>query len=272
MKIKYPQKFYSYRYNRNNKISCCRYVINNKGMGDRKKFAIKNTYTTHYSHVNLNNNEFSIVSIEEDNFPPEYFFFSEYLTDIINPEEIWGKGLFLLNLYNGAVNIDLFNNEWDSNVKFTRLDNWVTNENLTPFSTENILPINPFPENLQTENESKEMLKRTNFITYSSFLAKSESDVLSLLLLAGNDLDWVTLYAIYDTLKYYSQDFDKLISICGYSKNDIKAFTGTANNFGLLGINSRHGEMGWSQPKITKSLFDSKKMILEMAKIYIESK
>ncbi|MEQ8715195.1 MAG: hypothetical protein RIC80_19395 [Cyclobacteriaceae bacterium] len=241
-------------------------------MGDRKIFAISNTYAIHYSHEYLNSEEFSIVSIEDDDFPPEYFFFSDYLTDIDNPEEIWGKGLFLLSLYNGAVNINLFHKEWDSQVKFTRLHNWVTRDNLTPISTKDILPINPFPNNLETDNDRKERLKKAHFITYSSFLAKSENDVQSLLLLAGNELNWVTLYAMYDTLSHYSQDFDTLTTNCGYSNNDIKAFTGTANNFGLIGANARHGEKGWGEPRNTKSLFDSKKMILEMTKNYIESK
>ncbi len=241
-------------------------------MADRKIFAINNTYSIHYSHESMNSEEFSIVSIEEDDMPPQYFFFSEYLTDVEDRNEIWGKGLFLLNLYNGAVNINLVNHDWDSQVKFTRLHNWVTHENLTPTKTQDILPINPFPDNLVTDANEKTKLKKSHFIAYSAFLSKSEKDVQSLLLLAGNKLNWITLYAIYDTLKYYSQQFDNLTTKCGYTQNDIKAFTGTANNFGLLGINARHGELGWGKPTKTMNLQDAKKLILKMAKQYIDDK
>lgn len=241
-------------------------------MADKKIFAINNTYSTHYSHDSLNNDEFSIVALEEDDMPPQYFFFSEYLTQLTDRNEIWGKGLFLLNLYNGAVNINLVNHDWDSQVSFRGLTNWVTRENLTPVNSADILPINPFPTNPITDNAKKAKLKNAHFITYSTFLSKSEKDVQSLLLLSGNKLNWITLYAIYDTLKFYSQDFHALITECGYTNNDIKAFTGTANNFGLLGINSRHGELGWGIPTNTMNIQDAKKLILTMTKNYILSK
>ncbi|MCR9226622.1 MAG: hypothetical protein NXH90_04265 [Flavobacteriaceae bacterium] len=241
-------------------------------MSDRKIFAITNTYAIHYSHDILNSDVFSIIAIEEDEMPPQYFFFSEYLTDLENKNEIWGKGLFLLSLYNGAVNIHLVNHDWDSRVRFTRLQNWVTYENMTPNNTVDILPVNPFPDDIVTDTKKKSELKDSHFITYSAFLSKSEKDVQSLLLLAGNKLNWITLYAIYDTLKFYSADFAALVTKCDYTQNDINAFTGTANNFGLLGINARHGEKGWSQPSNTMSLQDSKKLVLKLAKQYIIDK
>lgn len=241
-------------------------------MAGRKIFSINNTYSIHYSHDSLNSDEFSIVSIEEDDKPPQYFFFSVYLTNLEDKNEIWGKGLFLLNLYNGAVNINLVNRDWDSQVKFTRLQNWDTHENLTPTNTSDILPISPFPDNIATDLNEKNKLKKSHFIAYSAFLSKSEKDVQSLLLLAGNKLNWITLYAIYDTLKFYSLDFDKLTTKSGFTQNDIKAFTGTANNFGLLGINARHGEMGWGKPTKTMSIQDAKKLILKMTRQYIDEK
>lgn len=135
-----------------------------------------------------------------------------------------------------------------------------------------ILPINLFLEPLNTNEEQKEKLKQSNFITYSVFLSKSEKDVQSLLILAGSIINWITLYAIYDTLKFYSQDFDNLTIRCGYDRNAIKAFTGTANNFGLLGINARHGEQGWGIPTQTMTLKEAKELILRLIKQYILEK
>lgn len=242
-------------------------------MPDRKLFSLNYLNNTHYSHYDLGSNEISIVEDEDDNRPPEYFFTSEYLTPLTDKEEIWAKGLFLLKLYNGAVNIDEVNHDWDSSVAFHRLMNWTTYEDLTPAEAHRILPLNPFPSSLVTDETEKEKCKQGRFIKYSIFLSKSEDDVRSLLLLAGNTLNFVTLYAIYDTLNFYlDKNWDEFVVECGYTKKLIKAFTATANNFGLLGINARHGEKGWGTPTDTLSLEKSKKMILCLTKRYIQLK
>ena len=242
-------------------------------MANKKIFAIGNTYAVHHSHaLFLNSAEFSVVTIEEDDMPSQYFFFSEYLTELDDVKEIWGKGLFLLNLYNGAVNINQNGNDFDSKVEFRSLHDWNTNEELTPLNTNEILPVNPFAENLVTDNQVKQHLKAIDFIAYAVFLSKSEKDVQCLILLASNDLNWITLYCLLDTLKFYSQDFEALSMRCGYSKNAVKIFTGTANNFGLLGINARHGEMGWGNPAQTIDFKNAKRMILAITKQYISEK
>ena len=246
-------------------------------MAYKKLFSITKNISIHNSHESLNREgqEFSIVAIEDDDTPPEYFFTSDHLTGLTDTREIWSKGLFLLGLYNGAVNISEYSDGINSEVEFVKLFNRETNENLTPSDTLEIVPQSPFPSNSVTDELKKEEMKNRHFIAYATYLAKTEKDVESLLLLAGKKLNWITLYSILDTLIFYcggKGNFSKFHNECGYSKNDIKSFTGTSNNFGLLGLNSRHGEQGLDKPKATITLKDARRMILHMTKCYIDKK
>lgn len=58
------------------------YLLEIKKMCARKIFSINNTYSVDHSHESLNSDVFSIISINEDDRPPEYYFFSEYLTEL----------------------------------------------------------------------------------------------------------------------------------------------------------------------------------------------
>ena len=90
-----------------------------------------------------------------------------------------------------------------------------------------------------------------------------EDDILNLLVLLGEDLNWVFLYSIYDTVKHYSDEKgirDEVFSV--FSGREINHFTGTANDFKTLGPMARHGM--WSRETPRKIIsFDEAILIIE---------
>ena len=51
---------------------------------------------------------------------------------------------------------------------------------------------------------------------------------------------------------------------------EIKAFTGTANNYGILGVNARHGELGFGIPKKTLDLIEAQFLVLDLCNSYFQ--
>lgn len=196
----------------------------------------------------------------------KYYFTSIHLNNLNSPKEIWARGKSLFSLYKGYR--ILFYNPYEvfSDLTAIRLTSLYEANNLfNPLPNHNkIIQSYPF-----CNIESK---KSRDYKTIFSTSIKNE-DLLNILLQLGNGIDWINLYSVLDTIKFYTKKkkiaFKRILELAGYDENDIKKFTGTANNFGLLGVDARHGKTTWTIPKETIVLEKSQIMLLGICRAYI---
>ncbi|MCR6637487.1 MAG: hypothetical protein NVV82_00395 [Sporocytophaga sp.] len=207
--------------------------------------------------------EISLLRDEEDGKDTQLQFSSIHLNELDDPIVIWSRGESLRRIYLG-VNAILLGYFDDPNKPsyFFRLSNlYKGSERITPNNIEPTIPMFPY--------SSIETKMSTDITSQLIFLSKTNKDILALLLQFGTGSSWINLYSILDTLKYYSGlkkiDIIKMTNV----EDNVKAFTGMANNFGLLGINARHGEVGWSKPQKSITLKDAIYTIISLARTYL---
>jgi hypothetical protein len=227
---------------------------------------------------------------DEDDKPPHCFLTSPHLTELKNPEEIWARALALIQIYNGSNNL-LYNpnREYETieRQKISKIYVWEDYSEISPNRTLNILPSQPFDNKLIDFPVTKTMVSNDKLIKlgmvkankriHAIYLSKSNDDVKNLLLQLGNGLDWINLFCILDTIKYYSslinkKFFDETLTNASLTSADIKAFRATANNFGLIGLSARHGNLGWSPPKRIADLEESRSTIVKLVNSYLNLK
>lgn len=236
------------------------------------------------------NGDIIVVRDDEDDKPPNCFLTSPHLTELKSPLEIWARALALLQIYNGSNNLVYNPNREYENYeaqKITDLYIWDKYVKITPKDTFDILPFKPFDDKLIDfplnkiidPKDKLGILKvvKSNRRTHAIYLSKSNDDVRNLLLQLGNGLDWINLYCILDTIKYYSKlinnkFYENILTNANLTNEDVKAFTGTVNNFGLIGLSARHGNLGWSTPARTANLKESRTIILKLVNSYFEIK
>jgi hypothetical protein len=216
-------------------------------------------------------NDISIIVEEDDDRPPYFTFSSYHLNELDNPEDVWSRGQSLLLLFKGYLNSSfnpLIGENFIDSISLVSLYELENNSNITPRNANILLPSYPFVSDFSKMHR----LPDNSLIAHSI----SKEDFRSLLLQLGNGINWVNLYSVLDTLEYFSNEkgllFDMIVKNAGYNKNDLKAFTGTANNFGLLNILARHGERGWSSPKSTMNLIDSQSLIISLCNEYFNQR
>lgn len=227
------------------------------------------------SHSNLYGHDICIVCEEEDDRPPYCLFTSPHLSSLNNPEEIWARALTLLSLYNGVANLYCtINNDYDdtSNQKLVNMFIWDKFIDITPQNKFDIAQSYPFDDTLILDTK---FLSIKNRFAYLINLSKTENDVLHILLQLGNGLEWINLYSIFDSIRTYSKKVNKnhfknILTDSGYSETDIHAFTGTVNNYGILGVKARHGELGFGVPQKTLNIKESQILILSICKSYMK--
>ena len=244
-------------------------------MENKYIFSLNNQSPQLLNDSNLSGRDVSIVKEEEDSRPPHCFFTSVHLNSLTNPIEIWARGLSLIALYNGAGNLNYNPNSIFApyDYKPTGLYIWDGDINITPSEYYNITGSNPFDNNLPIEN-SLHYPSPNNKLDKVVRLSRSEKTVFNLLLQLSNDLNWTSLYAIVDSIKTYSKQqgknfFMKVLMTAGYTENNLKAFTGTANNFGLLGTDARHGDLQFGRHQNTMLLKEAQTLVLALCNSYL---
>ena len=220
--------------------------------------------------------DIAIVREEDDGMNPYCFFTSPHLTNLTDPKEIWARGISLLSLFRGATNLFYYNPLNDSDhllkIELIELFDWGTNSNTTPHNTYDISQNYPFDDSLL---DWYDIMVESNPIAKSIFISKSNDDILNLLLQLGNGWNWINLYSILDSLKTYcaTQGKDSFVNILnesGHDESDISAFTGTANNYGLIGVAARHGVKGWTKPKRIVDLKEAQCIIGNLCRSYLK--
>jgi hypothetical protein len=228
----------------------------------------------------MSSSHFVVFDDSDDHESENYFVRSNHFVGIDDSEQIYSAMSGLIQLINGAsaINLGFDNYICRGNIKLDRLyyskfpsisdsdsDSDWTNVKLP----EDISPSNPFigvggssclsnPFNSPT----------TGYIE----LCLEHEDIFNILRQISFGFDWRNLYCIWDTVCYYSGGQKKIIKDLGLNQSRIKAFTGTANNFGVLGLEARHGVMGWQIPKNIVSHEEAVNIVNEVVAKYLKNK
>ena len=233
------------------------------------------------SHHQLPGIDFLIVKNEEDDMTPFYYFTSPHLTSLVEPKEVWARGLFLLALYKGAYHLGLnpFDQyDWENHLRLIKLFEWESDRNITPANSNQIVPFATFCETVLSKplSHNNAFKPEHNRITNLVFNSRSKPDVKNILMQLGYGLDWINLYSILDSVKTYCRKISKkhynnVLTQAGFSQKIEKKFTGTANNFGLLNTNARHGDLNYSIPSETMILPEAKDFIIKVCNSYLSA-
>lgn len=104
------------------------------------------------------------------------------------------------------------------------------------------------------------------------FLCRFDMATLSILTILGHlGITHSSLYSVLDCLKGVGGlTDDTVVQFGGASKADLKRFTMTANHFGVLGVQARHGNLNWKLPEQSPlTLDESAKLILGAANRFL---
>ncbi|MFV8462530.1 hypothetical protein ACNO7T_15345 [Vibrio campbellii] len=128
---------------------------------------------------------------------------------------------------------------------------------------------NPF---IGQEDTSKILEPFNSKVSAYIEMCQKYQDVYILLRQASASLDWRNLYCIWDTICHYGGGQKNVISDLSLNANEISAFTGSANSYGLLGISARHGVKGWAVPTNTVTLEQARDIIHDVVVKYLAHK
>lgn len=135
--------------------------------------------------------------------------------------------------------------------------------------TDPVAPSNPF---IGIPNKSKFNNPYSYKTTAYVELCLKHEDVFNLLLQISNGFDWRNLYCIWDTITHYCGGHKNTIKFLELNLIEISAFTGTVNSFGALGLEARHGVMGWGILKNTVTKEQAIDIINKVVSKYLKKK
>ena len=224
----------------------------------------------------MNSPHFSIFQDSDDHQAEQFYLRSNHFKGVDDAQQIYSSICGLIQLVNGASAL-----HWGFNDYIRRgsikLDNLYFSTEESPsdsdwtsarFSGE-ILPSNPFIG----ESNTSRLLNPFNSATtgYIELCIENE-DIFNILRQISIGLDWRNLYCIWDTVCHYSGGVKKIIKDLKLDEKKIKAFTGTVNNFGVLGLEARHGVMGWKIPKYTVNHEQAVTIVNDVVVKYLKNK
>lgn len=228
---------------------------------------------------NLTLIEFEDFKIQDDHLSDfsKYIFVPSILDDENDVSQICGKSNFLLKILEGIFYL-LNNKKENSNIKLNlnsiNLFNW-EEEKLIIDIEKNFKNFLVRIENKNNNFSFKiaEELKNNNLFLYYYYISKHDKSIENLMLLFAYNLDYIYLYNVYDCLKTIikKKRFNQFCKINGFSEKDIKRFTATANNYGVIGINSRHGNMNYKLPQATMNIDEAKNMFIKLTNYCLEN-
>lgn len=219
---------------------------------------------------------FCVFDNSDDHQAEQFFLSSSHFKGNSSREQVYSAVSGLIQLINGASAI-----QWGFNDYISRggisLDRLYSTTEEQPRESDwspvnmsgTIPPSNPF---IGDAYKSKLINPYRNITTAYIELCLEHEDVFTLLRQISVGFDWRNLYCIWDTICHYCRGSKNAISDLKLDAKRIKAFTGTANNFGVLGLEARHGVMGWKIPKNTVDKNEAIEIINEVVNKYLEHK
>lgn len=219
---------------------------------------------------------FSIFEDSEDHLAEQFFLSSSHLNGNADPQQVFSSMKGLIELINGASAI-----QWGFNNYIRRgsiaLDRLYCTTSKYPSDydwnnarvSSDVYPSNPF-----IGQASISILRNPYNSATTGYieLCLEYEDVFNLLRQISIGFDWRNLYCIWDTVCFYSGGSKKLIKDLFLDEAEVKAFTGTANNFGVLGLEARHGVMGWKIPTNTVSHSEAIDIVNDIVVKYLKKR
>ncbi|WP_231427705.1 hypothetical protein [Pedobacter sp. Leaf250] len=232
----------------------------------------------------LNNTAYDDFNFQHDHKsedPTDLIFIPYFPTDTDTALEVFAKSKYLAMLIGGSFNIATHEKGSSLDITLDWLIDWEKEKRVQIVNPEDIIPINPYSQAELFDRSKAIDYRREDFVKYAIYLSKYDRFVNSLLLLASQKHSFISLHALLDTIETKAkfplvedkkltkekreQRIAYILEKSEVTINNINAFTGTANNYGMLGLQSRHGDMGRGKPAKTMDLATSTKMILKLA-------
>ncbi len=216
---------------------------------------------------------FNVYQDSEDHLGEAYYLEFHHIQGKDNLEEVVSATKGLIQLLNGALAIDYGFNQYQRYGSLS-VDRLFYSEKKEPSDSDwsqavfldNIPASNPF---IGSEQKSRWVNPFSHKTTAYLQLCVDNEDVFNLLRQSSIVFDWRNLYCIWDTISYHCNGQKNAISSLGLDEKKISAFTGTANSFGVLGIEARHGVKGWGIPSDVVDLEVAIDTVNEMVSKYL---
>jgi hypothetical protein len=88
----------------------------------------------------------------------------------------------------------------------------------------------------------------------------------------GADLDWVTMYKVFEIVRENTRRGETGIAAAGWATtNEMKLFRRTANSVGALGDRARHGRRDPMPPPVPMPQHDAVGLIRRLARRWLDS-
>lgn len=225
--------------------------------------------------------DFNFQQDHKSEDPTDLIFIPYFPDNTDTALEVYAKSKYLAMLIGGSFNIATHEKGSSLDITLDWLINWEKEERVQIVDPAEIIPVNPYSHPEPFDLNKAIEYRKEDFVKYAIYLSKYDRFVSSLLLLASQKHSFISLYALLDTIETKTkfplvedkklakekreQRMTYILEKSEINADSIKAFTGTANNYGMLGLQSRHGDMGCGEPAKTMDLETSTKMILKLA-------
>lgn len=222
----------------------------------------------------MNSGHFSVYDVSDDHEAEHFFLYSRHTDGVQDQGQVVSAYKGLIELLNGASAL-----EWGFDGLRRRgtlsIDSLYkidaeTGASKKAFDADlNVPASNPFLKVLPPRPyDAPFSYKTTGYLE----LSIKHEDLFHLLRLLAAGFDWRNLYCIWDTVANYSGGTKAAPKELGLDSEQINAFTGTVNNFCVLGTEARHGVGGWKVPKNIVTYEEALNIIYEVVKKYLAKK
>jgi hypothetical protein len=224
----------------------------------------------------MNSPHFNIFQDSDDHQAEQFYLTSNHFKGIEDSQKIYSSLNGLIQLVNGASAIQWGFNHYVRKGS-VKLDGLFFSTKESPSDSDwnfakapgDLLSSNPF---IGEPNVSRWLNPFNSTTTGYIELCIGHEDIFNILRQISIGLDWRNLYCIWDTVCHYSGGVKKIINDLKLDEKQIKAFTGTVNNFGVLGLEARHGVMGWEIPKNTVNHEEAIAIVNDVVVKYLKNK
>jgi hypothetical protein len=193
-----------------------------------------------------------------------YYFSSIHLNQFDEPKDVYENGLHLKYLFDGLSYIVHQNKNDYTPIAFGPLINNFSDESFN------------FNYNKAKQKFNVDFSINKTEYNYNDGFAKAlhlstkEEFVRNVLLMSSSGMDFTSLYKILDEIKYFIKGKDTLNDL-GFLESNIKKFTHTANDFGVLGVESRHGRKSEAQsPSKPMKIDEAQELISKVIYVVFE--
>lgn len=240
------------------------------------RFSVQFPMDSHYSWFQSLSDQFTspdaaIIADHEDDKPRQFAFSSPHLIGL-SPEDTLCRAKKLLALVSGALFVLRY--PWMGR-PLTLTEGWYWDEDkLQRVHTGHAVGYAlDFPEEIA--DFSYQAWSANHPLSIEGkllFLCHFDAATFSILTILGHlGITYSSLYSVLDCLKGAGGlTHDTVAQFGDASKADLKRFTMTANHFGVLGVQARHGKLDWKLPQQPPlPLDESAKLILGAAKRFL---